>query len=393
VTLLFDVALAATMLFAAGSVATFCLGSASADVRRTIWRAVFTGVAALPVVLAFEPPQAAAQFVAIAAVPSAVRAASRNVADVPWLVLIWAVGFAFVMGRLTAGLAQIRHWAQGAIAGDTADFSAAITVPMTWGVVRPQILLPADARTWSEDARDLVVRHEAAHVASHDWAWQTMARVVTAALWFHPLAWVADCQLRREAERAADDAVLASGANPADYAGELVRVARSMTTMPSATVAAVGMVEQSSLERRVRHVLNRDAGRGPASWVAHITVAAFVGALSISAAAAALQDQPVYKVGDKGLTPPKVTKEERPHYSQSAMDRKVQGDVLLELIVTEKGLPTDIRVLKPLDPDLDRAAMEAALEWRFEPALKDGNPVRVRVHLEIQFELRDNPPS
>ncbi len=175
---------------------------------------------------------------------------------------------------------------------------------MTWGVVRPQILLPADARTWSDEARDLVIRHEAAHVASHDWAWQTMARVVTAALWFHPLAWVADARLRREAERAADDAVIAGGANPADYAEELVRVARSMAQTPAATIAAVGMVESSSLEHRVRHVLDRSAGRGPASWVVRAIVAVFVAALSVSAAA--LQDRPVYRVGDEGVTRPIV---------------------------------------------------------------------------------------
>jgi TonB family protein len=386
VTLLLDVALAATMLFAAGSVATCCLGSASADVRRTIWRAVFTGVVALPVMLAFEQPQAAAQFVAVVPVPSAVSAVSRNVADVPWLVLIWAVGFAFVMGRLTAGLAQVRRWARGAIAGDQADFSLAITVPMTWGVVRPQILLPADARTWPEDARDLVVRHEAAHVASHDWAWQTMARVVTAALWFHPLAWFADQRLRREAERAADDAVLAGGANPADYADELVRVARSMTATPATTIAAVGMVERSSLEQRVRHVLDRHAGRGPASWLVRAIVAVFVAALSVSAAA--MQDQPVYKVGDDGVTAPKVVKEARPSYSQDAMERKVEGEVLLEAVVTEEGLPTDIRVVKPLDASLDRAAIEAAMQWRFEPGRRNDQPVRVRVHLQFSFTLK-----
>jgi TonB family protein len=315
-----------------------------------------------------------------------VSAVSRNVADVPWLVLIWAVGFAFVMGRLTAGLAQVRRWARGAIAGDQADFSLAITVPMTWGVVRPQILLPADARTWPEDARDLVVRHEAAHVASHDWAWQTMARVVTAALWFHPLAWFADQRLRREAERAADDAVLAGGANPADYADELVRVARSMTATPATTIAAVGMVERSSLEQRVRHVLDRHAGRGPASWLVRAIVAVFVAALSVSAAA--MQDQPVYKVGDDGVTAPKVVKEARPSYSQDAMERKVEGEVLLEAVVTEEGLPTDIRVVKPLDASLDRAAIEAAMQWRFEPGRRNDQPVRVRVHLQFSFTLK-----
>ena len=365
-TVLLDVALAATVLFVAAWIATACLGSASASVRRTIWRALFGGVAALPALVSVEPPQAAVAFVAVATAPPAVSAAAQAAAEVSWLLAVWAIGCAFVIGRLIVGLAQIRHWGRRAVPGDVADFSAAITVPMTWGVLRPQILLPAEA-------------------------WQTLARLVTAALWFHPLAWLAEARLRREAERAADDAVLAAGADPIGYAEELVRVARSMSSMTSMKAAAVGMVERSFLEQRVRHVLDRSAGRRPAGWIVRATIAVFVTALSVSAAA--LQEQPVYKVGDEGLTPPKVLKEVRPVYSQDAMERKVQGDVLLELVVTEKGIPTDIRVIKPLDPALDRAAIEAALEWRFEPARKNGDPVRVQVHLELRFQLRDSPPS
>ena len=385
-TLLLDVALSATVLFAAGSAATLCLRSASADVRRTIWRAVFVGTLALPVWLAFEPSQSAGQVIAVAAVSSAVNATSKQVAEIPWILLIWAAGCTFVVGRLVLGLAQVSRWGRHAAAGDDADYSTAITVPMTWGLVRPQVLLPAEARTWSADARDLVIRHEAAHVASRDWAWQTLARLVTAVLWFHPLAWVADRQLRREAERAADDAVLASGANPADYAGELVRVARSMTTMPSATVAAVGMVEQSSLERRVRHVLDRDAGRGPASWVARAAVAAFVAVMTVSTAA--LQQQPVYRVGEEGVTRPEVIKNVQPRYPQEAKDNYIQGEVILQLVVDEQGMPTAIEIVKSVDPLLDRAAIDAAEQWRFLPGRRDGEPVRVRVTLQFTFRLK-----
>ena len=390
-TLLLDVALAATVLFAAGWLTAIGLRSASADVRRTIWRAVFAGVAALPLLLAFDPPHAAAQFVAVVGVPSGVSGASRAVAGVPWLLVVWAAGFAFVIGRLTVGLAMVGRWGRNAESGGKADFSGAISIPMTWGVVRPQILLPAEARAWSDEARDLIIRHEAAHVASRDWAWQTIARVVTAMLWFHPLAWLADARLRHEAERAADDAVLAGGANPADYAEELVRVARSIAQTPAVAIAAVGMVESSSLEHRVRHVLDRSAGRGPASWVVRAIVAVFVAALSVSAAA--LQDRPVYRVGDEGVTLPIVVTKVQPVYSQEAKDNHVEGEVLLDLVINESGEPTDIRVVKPLEPSLDRASLDAAAQWRFVPGKKDGEAVRVKVTLNFHFELRDRPPS
>jgi TonB family protein len=390
--MLLDVALAATVLFAAAWVATWCLRSASADVRRTIWRAAFTGVAALPILLSFDPPQAAAPFVAVATAPAAVSAAAEAAADVPWLLAIWAVGCVFVLGRLTVGLALVHRWGRRAFRGDRADFSPAVLVPMTWGVLRPQILLPEDARTWRGDTRELVMRHEAAHVASRDWAWQTIARIVTAALWFHPLAWVADRCLRQEAECAADDAVLASGADPAGYADELVRVARSLSSMTPTRIAAVGMVERSSFEQRVRHVLNPNAGRSPAGWrlrslVALVVAGFVVSAAAFSVSASAPQERTVYRLGS-GITDPKVVKEVRPQYSKEALEKKIQGEVLLEGVVTEEGRMTDLRILKSLEPSLDKAAIEAALQWEFEPARKDGEPVSVWVTLALSFRVK-----
>ena len=383
-TLLLDVAIAATLLYAVAWVATTSLTRASADVRRTIWRTAFTGVAALPLLLAFDPPQAAVNIVAVAAVPDALTGVTRAVARVPWLLMVWAAGVVLVTGRLAMGLARVRQWSRTAERGDDADFSMAIAVPMTWGVVWPQILLPAAARAWSRDARDLVIRHEAAHVASHDWGWQIMARLVTAALWFHPLAWVADRQLRGEAERAADDAVLATGADPAGYAEELLNVARAISA--ASATAAVAMIEPSSLEHRVRHVLDASAARRPTGWKARATVVAIAAGISVSVAA--MQQPPTYRVGDEGVTAPKVIKEVRPSYSQDAMDSKIEGNVILEGVITEEGLPTDVRVVKPLAPSLDRAAIDAALQWRFAPARKDGEPVRVHVTLEFAFNLK-----
>jgi protein TonB len=101
----------------------------------------------------------------------------------------------------------------------------------------------------------------------------------------------------------------------------------------------------------------------------------------------------VYRVSDEGVSAPKVVKEVKPQYTKEAMDAKVQGNVILQGVVTEEGWMSDIKVVKPLEASLDRAAVDAALDWRFEPGRKDGHPVRVQVTLELRFELRDTPPS
>ena len=107
--------------------------------------------------------------------------------------------------------------------------SDAIQTPMTWGAIRPVILLPAYVEDWPAEQRDVVIRHERAHIERRDWLWQAFAQVMTAIFWFHPLVWLAAAQMRQEAEHAADDATLAAGVQAPDYADRLMAVARQLS--------------------------------------------------------------------------------------------------------------------------------------------------------------------
>jgi len=78
-------------------------------------------------------------------------------------------------------------------------------------------------------------------------------------------------------------------------------------------------------------------------------------------------------------------------FSDEARRLKYGGVVLLSLIVTEEGLPADIRVLRPLDHGLTEKALHAIWQYRFEPALRNGVPVAVRISAEINFSLYSPP--
>ncbi len=91
---------------------------------------------------------------------------------------------------------------------------------------------------------------------------------------------------------------------------------------------------------------------------------------------------------EEGGTMPRVIAEVRPRYSYEAMSRKLQGQVRLEAVVLPTGSPTCIRVTRPLDADLDEAAMAALERWRFTPAILKGRPVPVNVWIEMTFTLR-----
>ena len=95
---------------------------------------------------------------------------------------------------------------------------------------------------------------------------------------------------------------------------------------------------------------------------------------------------PVYKVG-KGVAPPRLIKSPDPKYTEAARETKIEGRVVLWLIVNTQGMAEGIRIQKSLDPGLDQSAAEAVSRWKFAPATKDGRPVAVMINVEVNFKL------
>jgi protein TonB len=95
----------------------------------------------------------------------------------------------------------------------------------------------------------------------------------------------------------------------------------------------------------------------------------------------------MYRPGGS-VAPPRVLTQVKPTYTDDALERRIQGTVVLELVVRTDGRPTDIRVIRSLEAGLDLQAIIAAREWRFEPGRLGGRPVDVQVVLMIDFWIR-----
>jgi TonB family protein len=95
----------------------------------------------------------------------------------------------------------------------------------------------------------------------------------------------------------------------------------------------------------------------------------------------------VYRPGGS-VTPPRIVTQVKPKYTDEALARKIQGTVILEMIVTRDGQPAQIAVWRSLDPGLDDAAVRAASAWRFEPGRLAGIPVDVLVTLMLDFRIQ-----
>jgi TonB family protein len=103
---------------------------------------------------------------------------------------------------------------------------------------------------------------------------------------------------------------------------------------------------------------------------------------------AAPQDQNgVYKVGN-GVSAPRVLTKFDPQYTPEASDAKVEGTVLLSVVIGTDGIAHDINVVKGIGSGLDEKAVQALQLWKFEPGQKDGAPVQVRAQIEVNFRLK-----
>jgi protein TonB len=128
------------------------------------------------------------------------------------------------------------------------------------------------------------------------------------------------------------------------------------------------------------------------SLVYHLVMCACVITLPLDAAALFAQQpadsdsEVVYEIGN-GVTAPKPVSTPNPAYSDKARKKKINGTVIVAMIVTPEGKVRDVKVIKSLEESLDQQAITAVRAWKFEPAMKDGNPVAVHMRAEVSFRV------
>jgi TonB family protein len=95
-----------------------------------------------------------------------------------------------------------------------------------------------------------------------------------------------------------------------------------------------------------------------------------------------------YRHGE-GASDPKIISQVDPEYTDKARKAKLSGSCRLSLIVETDGRPSNIRVTQSLGMGLDEKAIDAVKKWRFQPAMKDGHPVRYGpLEIEVTFRVR-----
>ncbi|HUP41425.1 MAG TPA: M56 family metallopeptidase [Vicinamibacterales bacterium] len=300
--------------------------------------------------------------------------------------------------------------AQGVGTPATIVSSSRAMEPGVLGIRKPVLIWPGHLTSGLSAAHiDAIVAHEVCHIIRRDNLLASAQMIVRAVFWFHPLVWLIGARLIDERERACDERVLALGGRATTYAESILETCRLCLASPAINVSGVtGGNLKTRINRIMNHVPAVPIGVGKKTA---LVLATLVMALAPIAGREAVQrnreielrrslrdirtavgayrqtDQEVHKPGGR-ITTPRLVKEVKPQYTRRAMDEKIEGEVLMECVVKADGTVGDTKIVKPLDPDLDKAALEAATQWVFEPGTRDGKPVNVLVTIAMAFSLK-----
>ena len=230
-----------------------------------------------------------------------------------------------------------------------------LSSPISWGFVRPVILLNSRAVEAAGEA-EAIISHELAHVARFDWVKLLLARVATALFWFNPLVWMLAREAHQLREETADDAVLAADIQDTDYAQLLVGVARHECS--SLFLGAHGVApSKSSLARRIARVLDNASPRRPVARSFGFGV--LTGAFLIAAPLAALTLAPARVTSaktaegtTKGVLAAAVDPAD-PYYSESTVPTDLPS-------IIADGVSTAVAAVAPTT--FREESLEAALE-------------------------------
>ena len=342
--LLFASLIDASIVLALGLTATVALRRHSAALRHAILALTIVCAALmpvfevlLPVIAVFEPPSASSSGLTLSS-DDVVRNVGSTLSVAPpdegirWTMVfvgVWMVGVVVTLGGLLTGLVRLASLRRRSapVTGRWRELTDELareygidrqvtllqsddpSLLVTYGVLKPGIILPGGATHWTDDRRRIVLRHELAHITRHDAAIQLVGEALRVMQPINPLVWIACHRLRQESEYACDDAVLGGGVEATSYATHLLAVAKQLSGRHVAWASAPAIAHPSTLERRIVAMLHREKNREPLTrfgWGAAALVALGVSLPLAAAGTASVAPEVTVETVSPEVTTPQV---------------------------------------------------------------------------------------
>lgn len=304
----------------------------------------------------------------------------------PWLLAIWCLG---ALAMLVTLARTQRRFARQVSRQPGQDFDRSEQAsPAVFGLWRPRIVLPGDFRTrYDSQEQALLLAHEREHLRRNDIPAQALASLLRCLFWFNPLVHLAARRFRLDQELACDAAVLRRHPRERRRYGEAM-----LKTQLAALSLPLGCHWPSCHPLKERITMLKQSAPGPARRrIGSGVIAAGLAVLALGAWAA----QPSEPSKDD-MKPLQVLTDDdiivHPKYPAAAVKEGIGGLVVLDLLVGQDGVPTDIRVHRA-DPEgvFDKQAVEAARQWRFNAGREGrrGSKVEGWIRVPVKF----TPPA
>ncbi len=275
-------------------------------------------------------------------------------------------------GWLAVGFWRLRQYRRhsrpmGFRDGAALLLSHGVAGPVTFGAIRPVVLLPAQFPEFEPQVQEAILCHELLHVRRRDWLFMVAEEVVRSVFWFHPAIWwlLGEIGLAREQE--VDRQVVALTRSREEYVDALLAIAGARPQLDLAPAPL--FLRKRHLKQRVVSIL-KEVRMSKTRLVS--SMAAALGVLlaacwlvtatfPLAAAPEVVADAPGVTVEMGGAT---LMHRSPVDYPVAARQKGIQGTVIVQVKTDGSGSVSDAQVLNGPE-ELRRAALQSVLNWHF----------------------------
>jgi TonB family protein len=390
------------ILALAGGLALRLLRMRIPKIRLLCWQTLLAAALLLPLIPARRPWDRAS-LIQISTSPVSIPAPARQRESIPLpsplvILLALGVGIAARSALLCLGSWRIYRYRRNAevlpgafqalrnrmaVRADI-QVSNEISGPVTFGFLRPAILLPPSAL---DD--EAIACHELVHVRRRDWLYTVFEESILAVFWFHPALWwlVSEIQLARE--QSVDQEVVTILSGRERYLESLLTLAAAKAGVD--LTPASSFLRKKHLKKRIESLLKEASmsrlrlSSSLATFAVALLVAGWlnVRAFPLQAAPQEEKSEPGVHVRQNGMT---LLHRAPVQYPQEAREKRIQGTVVAELTLTQTGTVADAVILSGPE-ELRKAALESVLQWHYAT---DGAALPAKTQVTVDFQL---PPD
>jgi TonB family protein len=303
--------------------------------------------------------------------------------------------------RLTGEAALFWERCSKGLAGVSMAASSRIFSPVTMGLGRKLILLPARMGELLP-AADIhtVIAHEFAHIHREDFLKNLLYQLLSLPVAYHPLLWLTQARIMESREMVCDQmATVMTGRD--EYAQSLLRLASLLIAGKLQTTPhTIGIFDANLFERRLMNLTENPKNLQGAPRVAMVMACAVLGLATCGTALALgmhVDSAPASESSNATKTPKQLSVPSEvmsknllnkvvPKYPPAAKKAKIQGTVVLSAVIGKDGNIENLRVLSG-PSELQQSALDAVRQWIYTPYLLNGDPIEVVTTVHVVYTL------